>query len=118
MKIREVVVNYRPGNFSISDDAFEMLLNLKDEKSKDNLEEDREREELKKEFLLNKQRYVESLSRDDEDLVKVVKELGEKARSKYCNLRIIKIPFDVEWEISRDEIGREFVSEKHEVWYY
>jgi hypothetical protein len=53
--------------------------------------------------------------RDDSDLVKVVNTLGDKANGKYSQLKVVKIPDDVEWEIEEYD-GTEWVAEKHRVW--
>jgi hypothetical protein len=53
--------------------------------------------------------------RDCEKLVKVVKKLGIKACGRFANLKIVKIPADVEWEIDNYD-GMETVEEKHRRW--
>ena len=55
------------------------------------------------------------MERDDPDLVKVVKELGDKANGSCADLKIIKIPADVSWEIEEYD-GNESVSESHRTW--
>jgi hypothetical protein len=55
------------------------------------------------------------LSRDDKDLVQVVKDLGEKAYGEYSKLSIVDIPDDVEWEID-DYDGFESIDEIHRTW--
>jgi hypothetical protein len=59
--------------------------------------------------------YDREIKRDDPDLVKVVKQLGDKANGRYAELRVIKIPDGVLWEIS-DYDGMESVGEKHNSW--
>jgi hypothetical protein len=59
--------------------------------------------------------YDREIKRDDPDLVKVVKQLGDKANGRYAELRVIKIPDGVLWEIS-DYDGMESVEEKHNSW--
>lgn len=54
-------------------------------------------------------------SREDKDLIAVVKELGESANGKYAKLKVVEIPTDVEYEISEYD-GFEGVAEKHRTW--
>jgi len=53
--------------------------------------------------------------RDDEALVQVVEQLGEKANDNYSDLKIVEIPDDVEWTIQEYD-GMEWVAEKHRIW--
>jgi hypothetical protein len=55
------------------------------------------------------------IPRDDPALIKVVKQLGEKAGGAYSVLKIVKIPADVKWKIEEHD-GNEWVSEKHRTW--
>lgn len=55
------------------------------------------------------------IDRTDEDLIKVVEELKEKANTICSELKIIDIPDDVDWEIEEYD-GAEWVSEKHRTW--
>ena len=56
-----------------------------------------------------------NIKRDDEELVKVVKELGSKANGRHAKLVVVKIPSGVEWEISEYD-GMETIDEKHRSW--
>jgi hypothetical protein len=56
-----------------------------------------------------------NIMRNDENLVKVVKELGEEANTRFSHLEIVEIPDDVDWEISEYD-GMETVEEKHRSW--
>lgn len=55
------------------------------------------------------------IPRNDTDLVEVVESLKDKANGSCASLRIVKIPDDVEWEISEYD-GLETVEEKHRSW--
>ncbi len=57
----------------------------------------------------------EDIPRDDPDLIKVVKNLKAKANGSCANLKIIKIPNDVKWEIEEYD-GIELVAESHRTW--
>jgi hypothetical protein len=55
------------------------------------------------------------IPRDDKNLIKVVKKLGEKANGSHAKLRIVQIPDGIQWEIEEYD-GIEHVAEKHKVW--
>lgn len=56
-----------------------------------------------------------NIKRDDLDLIKIVKELGKEANGRCAELKIVKIPSDVEWEIDEYD-GLETIDEKHRSW--
>ena len=66
-------------------------------------------------FFENGDFYDRQIPRDDSVLVSIVEELGEKASSRYSNLRVVEIPDGVEWEIEEYD-GNEWVAEKHRTW--
>ena len=55
------------------------------------------------------------IKRDDEELIQVVKELGDKANGSHAKLKVVEIPSGVEWEIGEFD-GMETVEEKHRKW--
>ena len=55
------------------------------------------------------------IERDDEELVQVVKELGNKASGRHSKLEVVKIPSGVEWEIDEYD-GSEKIDEVHRSW--
>lgn len=59
--------------------------------------------------------YGKLIPRDDANLVRVVEELGEAADGHAATLRIVTIPEDVKWVITKTE-GGEQVSEAHRTW--
>ncbi len=59
--------------------------------------------------------YGKLIPRDDAHLVRVVEELGEAANGHAATLRIVTIPEDVQWVITKTE-GGELVSEVHRTW--
>ena len=52
------------------------------------------------------------IERNNPDLIAIVEEMGNDASGSCANLKIVKIPDDVEWEIDEYD-GNEWVSEKH-----
>ena len=59
--------------------------------------------------------HQRDIPRDDEALIKVVKTLKKKANGRCADLQIVKIPDDVEYEISEYD-GLEHMAEKHRTW--
>ena len=59
--------------------------------------------------------YDREIPRDDPYLIQTIRELGEAADSRFCTLKIVEIPADVEWEIGEYD-GLEWVAEKHRTW--
>ena len=55
------------------------------------------------------------LSRNDEQLVAVVEELGDAANGWAAELAIVEIPDDVDWYIEEYD-GSEHVAERHRTW--
>lgn len=53
--------------------------------------------------------------RTDPDLIEVIEELGKEANGLFADLKIIKVPSDVKWEINEYD-GQEWVAEKHRTW--
>lgn len=59
--------------------------------------------------------YDSEIQRDDPALVAVVKEMGKDADGQFANLRVIKVPGDVDWYIDEYD-GLEWVAENHRKW--
>ena len=55
------------------------------------------------------------ISRDDTDLVEVIKMMGSEANGEYADLHIVDIPDDVNWQIGEHD-GLEHVEEVHRIW--
>jgi hypothetical protein len=55
------------------------------------------------------------IPRDDPDLIKVVSTMKKKASRSLAELKIVRIPDDVDWEIEEYD-GLETVAEKHREW--
>lgn len=60
--------------------------------------------------------HANDIARDDEKLIQVISELGEKADGRCAKLKVVEIPDDVEWVISEYD-GLESVEERHRSWY-
>jgi hypothetical protein len=59
--------------------------------------------------------YERDIARDDPYLIQVINELGETANTRFCTLKIVEVPADVEWLIEEYD-GLEWVAEKHRTW--
>ena len=67
-------------------------------------------------MVVNNDYWTElDIARDDPVLIGVIRDLGEAANSQYADLKIVKIPADVEWFIEEYD-GKEWVAEKHRTW--
>ena len=59
--------------------------------------------------------YDRNISRDDQDLVAVVEELGDKANGDCGKLKVVEIPDGIEWTIDEYD-GIEHIAESHRTW--
>ena len=55
------------------------------------------------------------IARDDPILIGIIRDLGKAADGKFAELKVVKIPADVEWYIEEYD-GKEWVAEKHRTW--
>ncbi len=116
--IREIVINKCHGGFGLSHEAELLYLKLAmiDYSTEDRLSRD-ETTRLGPQPMIDGVVWSSSdLKRDDPVLVATVKRLGKKANGRYADLKIVKIPASVEWEIM-DYDGQEWVAEQHRTWY-
>ena len=58
---------------------------------------------------------VDSIRRDDINLIRTVEDLGEKASSYLSRLKVVEIPDNIFWSIKEYD-GKEWVAEKHLTW--
>jgi len=93
--IRRVVINDCYGGFGLSEEAFDKYKKMAGINDPD--------------FL-----YYE-ISRDDNYLVKIVKDMGDLANGPCSRLKIVEIPADVDWIIQEYD-GIEWVAEAHRTW--
>ncbi len=63
-------------------------------------------------FVINERH----LSRHDENLIKVVEELGQDADGDYAELKIVDIPDGIEYIVQESDCGCEWIAEKHRTW--
>lgn len=59
--------------------------------------------------------FCSDIPRDDSQLIQVVGYLGDKASGRCAELKIVKIPDGVGWQIEEYD-GLEHVAEKHRTW--
>lgn len=114
----KVVINDCHGGFSLSNDAFEKLLDLKDiawEKKIDGGFTYHYRAgymDINRYYL---SQYKITENRADPSLVTVVEELGFIANGEHSELKIVEIPDDIKWHIEEYD-GNEWVAEDHRTW--
>lgn len=120
----KVVINDGVGGFGLSEKAFKRLVELGCTVTTDweNEEADiyERSEEETKETSLPKYEFVkfhkEPEIRKNTFVIQVIEELKEEANGEYANLKIIDIPDDVEFGIGENEMGYEWVYERHRTW--
>jgi hypothetical protein len=112
----KVVINSDYGGFNLSDEAIELYAKYKGITLR--------KEERSADSALSSDYYLEEgnewfncreIPRNDVELVRVVKELGEKANGFCASLKLVDIPLDVQWFIEEYD-GNEWVAEKHRTW--
>ena len=135
MKTKEIVINACFGGFGLSDLAYEKLAEygipiikyieekrgkdgkyLKEPKNEGKVIFDKELSDDKEIMAFG--RYWDTWingNREHPLLIKVIKELGGKADGQCAELKIIKIPSEIEYEIKEYD-GLEHVAEVHRTW--
>lgn len=92
---RFVVVNNCYGGFGLSDKAATEYMKLAN--------------------ITDPDWWSRDIARDDPYLVKIVREMGDKANGSHANLKIIEIPADVDWTVEEYD-GNEWIAEVHRTW--
>jgi hypothetical protein len=116
----DIVINAGVGGFSLSRGAF---LRLRELGHKGSLEEPDvgepwpEREGLPTIVREDTGFFAYDIERNDPLLLRVVRELGERANGAAANLVIVTIPDGIAWEIAVHEDGSEHVAEQHRCWF-
>jgi hypothetical protein len=126
--MKEIVINKCYGGFGLSHKAIIRYAELKGFKlfwKIDNIHKEiyKERAVVENpEVLVHyykdenlKEYFSPDIERDDEDLIKIVREMGNSVNSKHSDLNIVEIPDGVEWEVEEYD-GVEWIAEKHRVW--
>ena len=115
--VRYVAINVCHGGFGLSLEA--MKLYLERASIEYTLEPRGDRDSTNRygpNIVVNNDYWTEfDIARDDPVLIGVIRDLGEAANSQYAELKIVKIPADVEWFIEEYD-GKEWVAEKHRTW--
>jgi len=111
----DIVINRCHGGFSLSRDALHKLRKMG---NKCALEETDLGEKWPDSNEINNHNfnsYCRDIERTDPDLLKIVKEMGEKADGGFAFLRIVEIPDGVNFEIEVYD-GLESIHENHRSW--
>lgn len=113
----KVAINDMHGGFSLSDAAFQKLLDRKSIDYMKILDDNNYPVYWSKTGnteQINEYEFYQN--RGDSDLISVIEEMGSKANGIYASIRIIEIPNDIKWHIAEFG-GREHVAEDHRTWY-
>ncbi|CAB4138177.1 hypothetical protein UFOVP328_370 [uncultured Caudovirales phage] len=116
--VRRIVINRQHGGFGLSWDAqiayLERVGISYDLEDRDSRDDTRRYGHMIK--LTNGNFWSDKdIARDDPVLVALVREMGTDVNSNFANLKVVKIPGDVEWTIDEYD-GMEWVAEKHRIW--
>lgn len=60
--------------------------------------------------------YIDDRYRSDPELIAVIEELGDASAYRDGSIKIVEIPDDVDWFIDENDMGYEWVAEKHRIW--
>lgn len=115
--VRYVAINICYGGFGLSQEAIRLYLERAGIEHTLQPREDRHSTERYGPLVVvNDDLWTErDINRDDPILISVIRDLGEAANAQYAELKIIKIPADVEWYIEEYD-GKEWIAEKHRTW--
>jgi hypothetical protein len=94
--IQRIVINTVHGGFGLSEQASRLF--------------------AQRTGIANKELWSDrDIARDDPVLVAIVRELGVDADTRYAKLKIVEVPYGVDWTIEEYD-GVEWVAEKHRTW--
>lgn len=120
----KVVINRCYGGFGLSEAAFDRLLEAKGVpyekvKKKDGLNYGPDYYHAghvgDDEFYISPYEFHSWENRADQDLVRIVEEMGEESWGGFAELKVVDIPDDVEFTVMEYD-GIEWVAEKHRTW--
>ena len=116
--MKSIVLCVRHGGFSLSRDAFLRLREMGNPVALAEVDIGEPWDKSKPDHLRGHylDGFCRSIDRDDPQLLKVVRELGQRAAGSCCELGIAEIPDGVEWAID-DYDGYETVEEVHREWH-
>ena len=120
-KTREVVINTCHGGFSLSWKALGKLLEwghpmaVEEKAEIESLEIDPKFSGIPRQSEFFRRSVLRNIPRGDSMLLRVIRELGKEADGGFANLKIVKIPAGIKWEIGEYD-GLEWVQEKHRRW--
>lgn len=113
--MQKIVINTSFGKFCLSHEAFVRLRELGQQDALQEIDQAAYWSSSSAASEPKFNRCVMSIVRDDENLIRVVEELKERANGHSSSLRIVSIPDEVAWQISTED-GIEHVSEVHRTW--
>ena len=116
----KIAINRDFGGFSLSEQAFQKLLTLK------NIEFEVEETDsfIGNAYYLAGRKHAETTyisqwefyeNRADADLIAVIEEFGKAAGGNYASIAIVEIPDGIDWHIVEYD-GLEHVAEAHKTW--
>lgn len=120
----KLVINRCYGGFGLSEEAFDRLLDAKGityekVKEKDGLSYGPDYYHVghagDDDFYISPYEFHSWENRSDQDLVRIVEELGANAAGNFAELKVVEIPDGVEWQVEEYD-GIEWVAEKHRTW--
>jgi hypothetical protein len=114
---KDIVVNAQHGGFGLSQDAQIAYLERAGISYITRPRDDRHSTQRYGPIIMvnGKHWYDGNISRDDPVLVGLVQELGKASWGEHAQLKIVRVPADVDWQI-KDYDGLEWVAERHRTW--
>lgn len=109
----KIVLNKCYGCFSISKQAAEYMVKLGSKQAKAELKQ--AEKESRWYGYGSSNEFADSYDRTDKYLVKAVEKLGAKANGQCADLKVIKIPDGINYEIEQYD-GMESIRETHRSW--
>jgi hypothetical protein len=113
--MRKIIINKSYDEFSVSHMAFVRLRELGQQQALQETDQGAYWPEAERPREPSLNQCGKLIPRDDETLVQVVEELREAANGHAAELKIVSIPDDVKWVITKTD-GGEHVSEVHRTW--
>jgi hypothetical protein len=114
---RDIVINTQHGGFGLSQDAQIAWLERTGTKYTTQPRDDRHSDNRwGPHILVNNTHWSDKdIKRDDPTLVQIVKEMGADGWGEHAELKIVRIPANVDWQIEEYD-GWEWVAEAHRSW--